>query len=170
VTAPEASTQVFWINTVSLDHVEAAVRGGFTQADHGAGARLRRPRPGDEMVFYSPRTSLSGGKPVRQFTALATITGDQPYQVQVSEDFRPWRLAVTFHACEPVDAKPLVGELSFITDPAHWGLPFRRGLFQIPRSDFLIITANMREVGAGPLSGRIAPAKGCGPTSAARSG
>jgi hypothetical protein len=133
----------FWINTVSLDHVEAAVRGGFTQADHGAGTRLRRPRPGDQMVFYSPRTSLRGGQPVRQFTAWATITGDKPYQVHVSDEFRPWRLAVTFHACERVDAKPLADRLSFITDPAHWGLPFRRGLFQIPRRDFLTITAHM---------------------------
>ncbi|WP_328607719.1 EVE domain-containing protein [Amycolatopsis sp. NBC_00345] len=133
----------FWINTVSLDHVEAAIQGGFTQADHGAGTRLRRPRPGDEMVFYSPRTNLRGGEPVRQFTAWATITGDKPYQAYVSDEFQPWRLAVTFHACERVDAKPLVDQLSFVTDPAHWGLPFRRGLFPIPRQDFLTIAAHM---------------------------
>ncbi|SEP41811.1 EVE domain-containing protein [Amycolatopsis saalfeldensis] len=133
----------FWINTVSLDHVEAAIEGGFTQADHGAGTRLRRPRPGDEMVFYSPRTNLRGGEPVRQFTAWATITGDKPYQVRISEDFQPWRLAVVFRPCERVEAKPLVDQLSFITDPADWGLPFRRGLFQIPHEDFSTITAHM---------------------------
>src|SRR5699024_6085148 len=59
----------FWINTVSLDHVEAAIEGAFTQADHGANKRLRQPRCGDEMIFYSPRTTLLGGAPVRQFTA-----------------------------------------------------------------------------------------------------
>src|SRR5271156_2310061 len=64
----------FWISTVSLDHVEGAIEGGFTQADHGANTRLHRPRPGDLMVFYSPRTNLHGGIPVRQFTALATVT------------------------------------------------------------------------------------------------
>ncbi|WP_305783986.1 EVE domain-containing protein [Symbioplanes lichenis] len=133
----------FWINTVTLDHVEAAVRGGFTQADHGAGTRLRRPRPGDGMVFYSPRTTLSGGRPVRQFTAWATVTGDHPYRVRVSDDFQPWRLAVDFHACARVEAKPLVEQLSFVTDPAHWGLPFRRGLFRIPERDFATITARM---------------------------
>jgi hypothetical protein len=82
----------FWINTVSLDHVRAAAEGGFTQADHGAKTRLGQPQPGDEMVFYSPRTSLHGGSPVRQFTALATITGENPYQAIVSDEFRPWRL------------------------------------------------------------------------------
>jgi len=78
--APSAGRR-FWINTVSLDHIEGAIEGGFTQADHGANTRLHRPRPGDLMVFYSPRTNLHGGIPVRQFTALATVTGDKPYQV-----------------------------------------------------------------------------------------
>jgi len=141
---PTASaSQRFWINTVSLDHVEAAAAGGFTQADHGARTRLSRPQPGDEMVFYSPRTSLQGGKPVQQFTALATITGTEPYQEFVSDEFRPWRLAASFHPCSRVDAKTLVGELSFITDPTHWGLPFRRGLFTIPRVDFELIAVRM---------------------------
>ncbi|MFZ7086845.1 EVE domain-containing protein [Curtobacterium sp. RRHDQ10] len=131
------------MNTVSLDHVEAAAVGGFTQADHGAGTRLRRPRPGDEMLFYSPRTDLMGGRPVRQFTAWATITGEEPYQAHVSEDFHPWRLAASFHPWRPVDAKPLVDELSFIADPTHWGLPFRHGLFRIPERDFNTIVASM---------------------------
>ena len=32
----------YWINTISLDHVELGVIGGFTQADHGRNTRLRR--------------------------------------------------------------------------------------------------------------------------------
>jgi hypothetical protein len=135
--------QRYWVNTVSLDHVRAAAQGGFTQADHGAKTRLGRPRPGDRMVFYSPRTSLRGGTPVRQFTAVATIIGDEPYQAVVSDDFRPWRLAATFHPCTPVEARPLVAQLSFIADPTHWGLPFRRGLFMIPGEDFATISESM---------------------------
>jgi hypothetical protein len=102
-----------------LDHVEAAANGGLTQADHGARTRLGRPQPGDEMIFYSPRTSLQNGTPVQPFTARATITGDKPYQVISSDDFQPWRLAATFHPSTPVDAKPLADQLSFIQDPAH---------------------------------------------------
>ena len=141
-TAPVGERR-YWINTVSLDHVEAAAEGGFTQADHGARTRLRRPRPGDEMIFYSPRTSLHGGKPVRQFTACATITGDEPYQAVVSEEFRPWRLEARFRPCRRVQAKPLVEHSSFVTDPTRWGLPFRRGLFTIPREDFSTISSAM---------------------------
>ena len=142
--AVELIEQRFWINTVSLDHVEAAAEGGFTQADHGARTRLGRPRPGDEMIFYSPRTSLQKGTPVQQFTAWATITGDAPYQVIVTDDFRPWRLAATFHPCTPVNARLLIDQLSFIHDATHWGLPFRRGLFTIPQNDFAKICARMR--------------------------
>jgi hypothetical protein len=149
--AISAAAQRFWVNTVSLDHVEGAIAGGFTQADHGANTRLRRPQPGDGMIFYSPRTELHGGAPVRQFTALATITGNRPYQVRISEDFQPWRLAVQFHPCTRIEAKPLVEHLSFIKDPGHWGLPFRRGLFTIPQDDFAFIADRMRPAGsAGP--------------------
>jgi len=124
--APSAGRR-FWINTVSLDHIEGAIEGGFTQADHGANTRLHRPRPGDLMVFYSPRTNLHGGIPVRQFTALATVTGNKP--------------------CTRIDARPLVDQLSFVKDPSHWGLPFRRGLFTIPQEDFSLISDRMRPVG-----------------------
>lgn len=135
--------QRFWINTVTLDHVEAAIQGGFTQANHGANTRLSDPNAGDEMIFYSPRTSLDSNKPVRQFTAWATITGDAPYQAHVSESFHPWRLAAEFHPVTRIDAKPVVERLSFISDPTHWGLPFRRGLFAIPEEDFRTLHALM---------------------------
>lgn len=130
--------QKFWVNTVSLDHVRLAERGGFTQADHGANTRLRWLQAGDGLVFYSPRTELGpGGSPVQEFTAIGEITGDAPYPVTLDGDDAPlWRLAMRFAPCTPVAAKPLAPELSFVADPARWGYPFRRGLFPIPESDF----------------------------------
>lgn len=50
---------------------------------------------------------------------------------------------ITFHYWSRVSARELVEELSFIPDPAHWGLPFRRGLFTIPQRDFEVIAARM---------------------------
>jgi hypothetical protein len=140
MTAPEPR---FWINTVSLDHVEEAARGGFTQADHGMNSRLHRLTSGDSLVFYSPRTALTGGTPVQQFTALGVVTGSAPYQVVVTDDFRPWRLTVEFAQTHWAPAKPLVPRLGFVADKTHWGLPFRRGLFTIPEADFAIIAAAM---------------------------
>lgn len=133
----------YWINTVSLEHVQVGVEGGFTQADHGKPTRLRRLRRGDGLVFYSPRTAMRSGRPLRQFTAVGTIAGDEPVQVELRPDFRPWRLAVEFEESHPADAGPLLDQLSFITDVKNWGLPFRQGLFEVTADDFAVIRAAM---------------------------
>ena len=128
-----------WINTVSLDHVQRGMAGGFTQADHGNDTRLRRLGTGDQIAFYSPRTAMSSGEPLQQFTALGTVTGTAPYRVEMDPDFHPWRLDVDFAKVSPVSVRPLLEELSFITDLKRWGFPFRRGLFEIKAPDMEII-------------------------------
>lgn len=146
----------YWINTVTLDHVLAATVGGFTQAEHGAGQRLRQPRRGDEMLFYSPRASLTTRVPVQQFTAWATIEADEPYQAQLSDDFHPWRLPAHFHPVTPVDVRPLLEILSFVPDSKHWGLPFRRGMFAISQHDFNTIVAAVQPRGEGSPAKAVA--------------
>jgi hypothetical protein len=106
----------YWVNTVSLEHVELGVEGGFTQAEHGKDTKLRKLRRGDGLVFYSPRTAMRSGRPLRQFTALGTIAGDEPHQVKVRADFVPWRLEVDFEQTHPAEAGELLDQLSFITD------------------------------------------------------
>ncbi|CAN5275459.1 hypothetical protein BH24ACT9_BH24ACT9_14460 [soil metagenome] len=133
----------YWVNTVSLEHVQLGVAGGFTQADHGGSTRLKRLGPGDGLVFYSPRMAMRGGQPLQEFTAMGRVSGTEPYQVEMSADVHPWRLRVDFIDVTPAPARPLVEELSFITDTKRWGYPFRRGLFEIDRTDFLRIAAAM---------------------------
>lgn len=132
-----------WINTVSREHVLRAVEGGFTQADHGKNTRLRRLMPGDRIAFYSPRTALRAGETLQEFTALATVTGEAPYQVEMGPGFWPWRLEVAFAEVSPTPIRPLIGQLSFIPDPKRWGLPFRRGLFEVQEHDLELIRAAM---------------------------
>ena len=125
----------FWIGTVSRAHVLAGVAGGFTQAGHGARRGLARLQRGDWLAFYSPRTALRGGEPLQAFTAIGRIDDDEPYRATMTPDFHPWRRAVAFLECAETPIRPLLGELEFIPDGARWGLPFRRGLFPIGRSD-----------------------------------
>lgn len=135
----------YWINSISLDHVLLGVEGGFTQAGHGRDTRLRRLARGDGIAFYSPRAAIGAAKPLQRFTALGVVVDDEPYQVDVDEDFRPWRRRVEFEPVVAVPVKPLLPVLGFIDDEEHWGLPFRRGLFEVPSGDFGAIAGAMRD-------------------------
>ncbi|NNF64014.1 MAG: EVE domain-containing protein [Acidimicrobiia bacterium] len=125
----------YWINTISKAHVDIGVAGGFTQADHGKSTRLKRLSRGDVIIFYSPRTELRAGKPLQSFTALGWVADDEPYQVEMRPDFHPWRRDVTFAKCKEAPIRPLIEDLTFITDKQRWGFPFRRGLFEVSSDD-----------------------------------
>ena len=132
-----------WINTVSRDHVQLGVRGRFTQANHGKPHMLRRMARGDWIVFYSPKTALAGGDPLQAFTAIGQIADDEPYQVDVSEDFVPWRRNVDFIEGNETPIRPLISKLHFIEDKKRWGYKFRFGVFKIDDHDLGLIRRAM---------------------------
>src|SRR3954468_1627329 len=103
----------YWINTVSLDHVQKGIAGGFMQADHGADTRLKRLSKGDQVIFYSPRTEFQAGTPLQQFTAIAEVIDDAPYQVDVHPEWKPWRRRVNFLPVTETAVQPLIEELGF---------------------------------------------------------
>jgi hypothetical protein len=132
-----------WINTVSRDHVQQGVRGRFTQANHGKPHMLRRMAKGDWIVFYSPRSALSGGEPLQAFTAIGQVADDEPYQVEVTPDFVPWRRNVDFVAGIETPVRPLIEDLHFIEDKKRWGYKFRFGVFKIDDHDLDLIKQAM---------------------------
>jgi EVE domain len=133
-----------WVNTISRDHVRAGVAGGFTQAGHGKASGLTRLSAGDQLVFYSSKTSLRDGEPVRAFTAIGRVADDELYQVEMAPGFRPWRRNVEFAGCVEAPIAPLIDQLTFIKNKRRWGYVFRFGLFEIPCSDFDLIRAAMK--------------------------
>ncbi len=137
----------FWIVVVSRSHVERGVAGGFTQANHGKKAPLQRMHAGDGLVMYSPRTDYPDGEPLQHFTAIGTISTGEVYQVEMSADFKPYRIDVEFTKCRETPIRPLIEELSFIIDKTHWGAAFRFGLVKVPQQDFELIATNMKPAG-----------------------
>ena len=133
----------YWVNTVSLDHVQKGAEGGFTQADHGGDAHLKRLGRGDRIIFYSPRTGFQSGKTVQRFTAIAEVLDDAPYQVEVTPEFKPWRRQVRFLAATDTPVQPLIESLGFIRNKSSWGVAFRRGMFEIAQTDFDTIARAM---------------------------
>ena len=126
----------YWISTVSREHVRVGVGSGFTQADHGKNTRLKRLSGGDWLVFYSPRTELRGGEALQTFTAIGRVADGEPYQVELTPQFHPWRRKVDFCRAQEAPVRLLIGDLDFIANKKRWGYPFRRGLFEIGREDF----------------------------------
>lgn len=134
----------YWINTVSKDHLQRGIAGGFTQANHGKAATLKRLKKGDYIAFYSPKTAYENGEPLQAFTAICRVVDDEPYQVIMTPDFHPFRRSVEFREAQEVSIKPLIDDLEFIQDKARWGYKFRFGMFAISEHDFNLIANAMQ--------------------------
>jgi hypothetical protein len=136
-------TQKYWVVVASKDHVMRGVAGGFMQANHGKQAPLKRMKPSDWVLFYSPKQFLESDTRCQAFTAIGQVGDDTVYQVTVTEDFVPFRRNVTFHPAAEVSILPLIDDLDFIPNKKSWGYPFRFGFFEINQADFNLIRERM---------------------------
>jgi hypothetical protein len=132
-----------WLGVVSRSHVQIGVKGGFIQLNHGKKAPLQKFRAADGLVIYSPRTSYPDGEPLQSFTAIGTIVSGEIYQVEMTPDFKPYRVKVQFSHCKEAPVEPLIRRLSFIRSKTHWGAAFRFGQLKIPAKDFALIAEAM---------------------------
>ena len=134
----------YWIAVASADHVARGVAGGFMQVCHGKRAPLARIRPGDGIIYYAPTQTFGTKTPLQAFVACGEVLPGEPYQVAMTDDFHPWRRDVRFAAdVRPAPIRPLLPQLTFITDPQRWGYVFRFGLLSIPEADFIRIMRAM---------------------------
>lgn len=139
----KGSLRKFWIGVASLEHVHAAVKGGFCQLSHGKEAPVKRLQKGDVLVFYSPKESMRGNSSVQAFSAAGLILDEYPHQVEQAPSFRPFRRKVHYLKSKQAPIQPLLEELSFTKERSNWGFAFRRGAFAIDEKDFLIIASAM---------------------------
>ncbi|GAB3754292.1 EVE domain-containing protein [Spirosoma pomorum] len=133
----------YWIAVASKDHVLQGIDGEFMQANHGKLAPLKRTKPGDWVLFYSPRQSLNDTGKYQSFTALGQVRDEPIYQVTISDEFKPYRRNIAFSTGKDVSILPLIDRLNFIPNKKSWGYTFRFGFFEIDRQDFEVIRAMM---------------------------
>ena len=114
----------YWISVVSKNHIMRGVDGGFIMVCHGKEGPLKRMKPGDFILNYSPNLSLEGKEPCQAFTAMGTIIGEAPYQVDMGNGFTPFRLDVDWQNWEDRSIRPYIEKLSFITDQNDGGISF----------------------------------------------
>ena len=134
----------FWISVTSKDHVLASLDGGFIQAQGEKAEPLHRLAKEDVIFFYSPGTLFRGGQVLQAFTAVARVTDTAAYEVKKGRTSPAWRRNVKRLSSEEAPAAPLVPELDFITDKAHWERALGRGLFGIGEADAARIAAATR--------------------------
>jgi hypothetical protein len=148
----EAAKPRYWIGVASRDHAKTGERGGFCQLGHGKAAPVKRLSPGDGIVYYAPRERLNGGDPVQAFVTIGRVRQGDAYRAGQSADFHPIRRDVDYLRCREAPIRPLLDCLTFVADKTRWGMPFRRGAFEISEADFLLI-ADAMGVSEGLYSG-----------------
>lgn len=132
-----------WIAVASAEHVAIGRALGFMQVCHGKAAPLRRIAPGDRVITYSPTSRFGGRDRLQAFTAIGTVCDRAPYQVAMTEGFRPWRRDVRWHVSQEAAIRPLLDRLLFTGGGANWGYRFRFGLFEIAGEDAAVIASAM---------------------------
>jgi hypothetical protein len=151
--SPEKLSARAWVGVVSRAHVLRGVAGGFAQLCHGKRAALARMRPGDALVYYSPTTEYGGGVPLRAFTALGRVVGDDVYPFDMGGGFVPFRRDIAYERAGEVRLGALAPRLAFVRDNPAWGMLARRGHFEIGLDDLAVIREAMRAAALTPAGG-----------------
>jgi hypothetical protein len=139
----EKRAKKHWIIVASKDHVENGLAQGFAQACHGKSAPLKRMKKDDFVIYYSGKQTMNKPDKCQEFTAIGTVSDDETYSFQMSEDFCPSRRNIDFFKSEAISILPLINELDFIQNKKSWGYPFRFGFFEINQHDFDLISQQM---------------------------
>ncbi|WP_214476188.1 EVE domain-containing protein [Mesorhizobium sp. dw_380] len=132
-----------WIAVASVQHVRRGRKEGFMQVNHGKAAPLRRVKPGDGIIYYSPTTVLGEKDGLQAFTAIGTVREGEPYQGDMGGGFTPFRRDVEWMAAEETPIKLLLDRLDFTAGKSNWGYQLRFGLFEINDHDFRLIAEAM---------------------------
>ncbi len=133
----------YWIAVASAAHVRRGRAEGFMQVSHGKAAPLKRIKPGDGVVYYSPTVTLGGKDTLQAFTAIGTVKDGEPYQGEMGAGFKPYRRDVTWAKGKEAPIRPLLNQLEFTAGKTNWGYQLRFGLFAISENDFRLIARAM---------------------------
>ena len=138
------SSPRYWIAVASAEHVARGVEIGIMQVCHGKGGPLRRIRPGDRVIYYSPTATFGGADRLQQFTAFGIVRAGEPYRVSMSADFHPCRRDVDYLPAQPAAISRLLDQLDITRDRRNWGWKLRMGLSEITATDGALIAMAMK--------------------------
>jgi hypothetical protein len=101
-----------WIAVASAEHVQKGRLSGFMQVCHGKGAPLRRIKPDDWVVYYSPTVTFGGKDKLQSFTAIGQVKEREPYQVDMGNGFYPFRRDVLWFNAQETPVRSFLSLIS----------------------------------------------------------
>ncbi len=135
-------TATYWVVTASADHAARGKAESIVQANHGKDSPLRRMKPGDGVVIYSPRMTYPDGPPCQAFTLIGRVAVAEPYLHDMAGT-QMWRRPVLWQEAQWAPIRPLLDVLDITRGLTSWGMTFRYGLTRISRADFALIARMM---------------------------
>ena len=132
-----------WIGIAAAEHVAIAVASGFAMFSHGRRSAIDKVAPGDWAAYYSPRQGMDDGAEVRAFTAIGRVLQGEPVERNMTSEHTGWSRPVRWLEAAPADIYPLLDRFSFVKNRSHWGMYFRKSLFEVEPSDFGLIAGAM---------------------------
>ena len=133
----------YWIAVASAEHVRRGRSEGFMQVSHGKAAPLKRIKPGDRVVYYSPTVTIGGKDKLQAFTAIGTVKDHEAYVFDMGKGFTPYRRDVNWAKAKEAAIRPLLDTLEFTAGKPNWSYQLRFGLFPISAADFCLIAQAM---------------------------
>lgn len=133
----------YWIAVASAEHVRRGRAQGFMQVSHGKEAPLKRVKPGDGIVYYSPTEVLGVKDGLQSFIAIGEVRQGEPYRGEMGS-FKAFRRDVDWAEAQEAPIRPLLDKLGFTTEKTNWGYQLRFGLFEISEKDFHLISKAMQ--------------------------
>ena len=112
------------------------------QVNHGKLGPLKRMKPGDGVVYYSPSEKMGAKDGFQSFTAIGRIREGEPYQGYMSEGFQPFRRDVDWVTGREQPIRPLIDRLD-LTREKNWGYSLRFGVLELSAEDFATIGTAM---------------------------
>ena len=134
----------YWIGVIAADHAQHAVQTGVCAFSHGKPSSLAKLSEGDRIAYYAPKTGYLEGEPVQCFVALGTVIDATPFEHDWA-GYRIWVCKAAYAELSAAPVRPLLEKLKFVTNPAKWGMAFRRSQFEITEQDFATIEAAMKD-------------------------
>ncbi|WP_293865894.1 EVE domain-containing protein [uncultured Alsobacter sp.] len=149
---PTTNDASYWLGVACAAHVRRGRGEGFMQLCHGRAAPLRRIRPGDGIVYYSPTTQMGVPDGYRSLTAIGRVRERDTYRVTMAPGFEPFRRDVEWAASREIAIAPLLPLLSFSAGNRNWGYQLRRGIVPMTAEDFELIAGAMAAAAVEPAA------------------